>query len=586
MKPRFLNEMEEAFACQQHGIVNFNVEDRFFFPEKDIGPTNLTYFTSSYFTSIGYRTAIYSPSQGISELVPKSGQCQAIKGINSQGEPIAMFNGIRSLLQSKDEKWLVVVNYSERIAHATENGMVPSGENAVFSEILHSLGRDPRIAAGDSRLILITYSGLPDGLLVNSPAYRTIEVPLPSYEERLAFLRFLNGGGSQKAPLLARIEDDLSLEEIARQTKGMPLMDIEILFRAGKHYDRPISNRHIRRAKAAALKKLGRDILRLLEPKQGLESIAGLYTFKSFLEELVMRFKTGREDLPQSLILQGVPGVAKSASARALAGELGWPLVMPGTLHGPYVGQSEQNLERFITLVEQLLPVILFFDEVDQLIGRRETGPSGDSGTSQRMLARIYDWMGEGHMRGKIIILGATNRPDLLDPATLDRFGISIPFLRPGIEEFKELLPIMLDRFKREMSRDDEEFARETISDLMLSGRSFQEILLAAGRFADREAGSFGGRIKKEHIALAAANHIDREDPVEMEFIELIAISLAYSQDLLPWNDHNGLRQGAEVPERFLGLGVVESDGRLNTARLYQVLGEIKYQRYQQRMMR
>ena len=586
MKQEFLQEMDQAFACRQHAIIHMNVEDRFYSPEMGIGPTDLPFFLARYYAGKGYRIAIYSPSQGVRELIPDTGQCQAIKGINGQGDPTGVFNGLTRLMQNQTEKWLVIVNYPEHLAPGNENGMGRFGEGIAFCEIMHSLARDTRIALGQSRLVLICYSGLPDSLLVNSPSYKVIEAPLPDYDERLAFINFLNGNGGQDSSDLGEVDDNLDPEDMARQTKGMPLIEIEVLYRASKHHDRPISNRHIRRAKAVALKKLGRDLLRLIEHEQGLESIAGLHTFKAFLKYLVKRFKAGRRDLPQAQVWQGVPGVAKSASARAFAGELGWPLVMPGTLHGPYVGQSEQNTERFIALVEQLLPVVLFFDEVDQLIGKRETGPSGDSGTSQRMLARIYDWLGEGHMRGKIIIIGATNRPDLLDPATLDRFGISIPFLRPGREEIAELLPMMLDRFKRVMNQDDMEFARKTLSGLVVSGRSFQEILLAAGHFADMETGDFGSQIKQEHIALAAANHIDRENPVEMEFMELIAMSLTKSQDLLPWNDHNGLREGAEVPERFLGLGVVDPDGRLNTDRLHQVLGEIKYQRYQERMMR
>ena len=582
----FIDRIKEVFACLMHVILILNVEDRLYCPEMGIGPTSLPYFLASVFSKDGYRTAIYAPSQGVSELVPDTGQCQAIKGINGQGDPVAVFNGLRRLMQNPSEKWIILVNYPEHLAPGNENGMGSSGEGNGFSEIMHSLARDPRIASGECRLILITYSGMPDGLLVNSPAYRVIEVPLPDYKGRLGFIKFLIGSAGQNKPLLGTMDKNLSPEEMARQTKGMPLIEIEALFRASKHHGRPISNRHIRRAKAAALQKLGRERLRIAEPQLGLESIAGLRTVKAFFYDLVDRIKKGHTDLPQAILFEGVPGVAKSASVMALAAELRWVHVMPGALRGPYVGQSEQFVEHFISLVEQLLPVVLFFDEIDQILGQRGVGVSGDSGTSERILARLFEWLGQLHLRGKILIMAATNRPDILDPAILDRFGVSIPFIRPGSDEVAELIPMMLARFNRTMSQADIESAQESLSGLMLSGRSFQEILLAAGRFADKEAGSFGSQIRHKHIALAAANHIEREDPVELEFLELTALSLASSQDLLPWNDETGLREGAEVPERFLGLGVVESDGRLNSARLHQVLNELKVQRFNQKMMR
>ena len=60
--------------------------------------------------------------------------------------------------------------------------------------------------------------------------------------------------------------------------------------------------------------------------------------------------------------------------------------------------------------------------------------------------------MGSLQHRGQVVFLAATNRPDILDPALLDRFGVSIPFLKPGPEEMHELIPMLLSRFERKLA--------------------------------------------------------------------------------------------------------------------------------------
>ena len=73
-------------------------------------------FLASHFAGKGCRITIYSPSQGVRELIPENRQCQAMKGINGQGDPMAAFNDLKRLLKNPNEKWLVLVNYPEHLA--------------------------------------------------------------------------------------------------------------------------------------------------------------------------------------------------------------------------------------------------------------------------------------------------------------------------------------------------------------------------------------------------------------------------------------------------------------------------------------
>jgi len=68
MKPKFLNKIEEATAVNQHGILNFNTTDRYYWPEKGIGPSYLAYFLASYFREQGHHVAEFAPATGLIEL--------------------------------------------------------------------------------------------------------------------------------------------------------------------------------------------------------------------------------------------------------------------------------------------------------------------------------------------------------------------------------------------------------------------------------------------------------------------------------------------------------------------------------------
>lgn len=586
MKPQFLNQMEEAFAVRQHVILTLNTEDRFYFPEEEIGPSNLNYFLASYFSSHGYRVAQYEPTLGVRELSPSGGGSSALERLSARNDPVEILNGLTTLLRSPKEQWIVIVLHAERIAPRQGAGMASSQEGVAFAEILHTLALDDGIAKGPSRVALITYSSLPDDLIVRSRGYRLIDVGLPGEEERRAFIGFLRNLHSSGQSEIGELEPELDPEQLVRITGGMPLSGIEAAFRAAGHFSRPVARDRIKAIKARDIRNLAHDLLEVSEPQSGFEAVAGLGSIKSYFRHLMPQIRGGQTGVPQAILLQGVPGCGKSHLVKALACELNWPLLELRNVRSPYVGQSEMNLDHVIRVVEQLEPAILFFDEIDQSLGQRGTGVSGDSGTSERMLARIFNWLGALHLRGRVLFIGATNRPDILDPALLDRFGVSIPFFKPGAEELNELVPMLLTQFRRELDDISSAEVAQMLWQHGPTGRSVQEILISAGQCADRTLGRTGAAVGKDHVLWAIRDHVMREDPLEMEFIALVALSLSSFQSLLPWNGFDGMRQGAEIPQRFLEMGVVDHDGKINGRALQERLKELKRERHAERMMR
>ena len=575
MKPQLLVEMEEAFAVGQQVIFHFNTTDRFFWPEQQIGPVYLSFFLARLYAEKGYRIAQYSSATGLVELSPqtdkKDGRLQSLSG---QQEPAVVLNKIMGFLRDKNDKWLFLIHYAEHLSPANSAGIsasaVPGQIHA--TELLHMLSFDDSVISGLSRVAVISYGQMPSDLITRSNGYRMIQIDLPCYDERLAFIEFV-----LEKKLFAGLDEKLTPDYLANITAGMPLIEIERLFRAAAHNNKAVCRAQVKVAKARAIRKLTGDLLQVLEPEETLEQVAGLRHVKDFIKRLAPQLKKFQKGVPQSLLLNGIPGCGKSFVVGALANFLGWVLIEFRTIRGPYVGQSEQQLEHVIRVAEQFEPSIVFFDEIDQFIGQRATGASGDSGTSERMLARIFSWIGSMKHRGKILFVGASNRPDLLDPAMIDRFRVSIPVLYPSRHDILELLPILLGRFDRRFLDDVVlKDVAAILARIQPTGRSLQEILIQAGLRADNDTGKIGGPIGMKHLMDAAEDYLPSEDPLEMDFIGLTSLAMCSANSFLPWMQIDGLRPDAEIPQNLITEQIVdEKSGRLDRMKLHQKIREL-----------
>jgi hypothetical protein len=577
MKPKFIDEMDEAFAIGQHVVFHFNTTDRFFWPEEGIGPVYLSFLLAWLYCKKGYRTAQYSAAAGLIELQPPSDKKVAddkLKGLSGQKEPADILNKMITFLRSKKEKWLFLIHYGEHLSPANSIGIsassVPGQIHA--TELLHKLSLDDGIISGPSRVAIITYGQMPSELITHSNGYRMIQIDLPCLEERRVFIEFL-----VKENVFGQVDENLSVEHLATITSGMPLVEIEKLFRGAAYHKRPVCRDQVKVAKARAIRQFTGDLLEVSEPEETIDEVAGLHHIKEFFKRLAPQLGQAQKGVPQSILINGIPGCGKSFVVSALANYLGWVLIQFRTIRGPYVGQSEQQLERVIRVAEQFEPSIIFFDEIDQFIGQRGSGASGDSGTSERMLARILSWIGSMKHRGKILFIGASNRPDLLDPAMMDRFRVSIPVLYPSSDDIVELLPILLNRFERQFSEDVcIKDAAGILAQIQPTGRSLQEILIQAGFRADSEADQIGSLIGKKHLMQAAEDYLPSEDPLEIEFIGLTSLSMCSANSFLPWMGMDGLRPNAVIPENLVEEKIVDSNtGRLDRIRLHQKINEL-----------
>jgi transitional endoplasmic reticulum ATPase len=146
---------------------------------------------------------------------------------------------------------------------------------------------------------------------------------------------------------------------------------------------------------------------------------------------------------PKGILLYGPPGVGKTLLAKALANEIGAYFI---AINGPeimskYYGESEQRLREIFEEAEKNAPSIIFIDEIDAIAPRREE-VTGE--VEKRVVAQLLTLMDGLKERGKVIVIGATNRPEALDPALRrpGRFDREIEIRPPDKRARKEILQV------------------------------------------------------------------------------------------------------------------------------------------------
>ncbi|MCC7562514.1 MAG: CDC48 family AAA ATPase, partial [Methanobrevibacter arboriphilus] len=146
---------------------------------------------------------------------------------------------------------------------------------------------------------------------------------------------------------------------------------------------------------------------------------------------------------PKGVLMHGPPGTGKTLLAKAVASESDAHFIL---INGPeimskYVGGSEENLREFFEEAEENSPSIIFIDELDAIAPKREE-TQGE--VERRTVAQLLTLMDGLKSRGQVVVIGATNRPDSLDPALRrpGRFDREIEIGVPDSEERKEVMEI------------------------------------------------------------------------------------------------------------------------------------------------
>ncbi|UHQ95375.1 AAA family ATPase [Haloterrigena alkaliphila] len=187
------------------------------------------------------------------------------------------------------------------------------------------------------------------------------------------------------------------------------------------------------------------------EPTSGVtyEDIGGLDEELELVREMIELplsepelFRRLGVDPPSGVLLYGPPGTGKTLIARAVANEVdaNFETVSGPEIMSKYKGESEERLREVFERAEENAPTIIFFDEIDSIAGQRDD--EGDA--ENRIVGQLLTLMDGLDARGEVIVIGATNRVDTIDPALRrgGRFDREIQIGVPDAEGRKEILEV------------------------------------------------------------------------------------------------------------------------------------------------
>src|SRR6201995_443600 len=175
------------------------------------------------------------------------------------------------------------------------------------------------------------------------------------------------------------------------------------------------------------------------------EAVEELQEIKEFLEA-PGKFQAMGAKIPKGVLLYGPPGTGKTLLARAVAGEAGVPFysISGSDFVEMFVGVGASRVRDLFEQAKQNAPCIIFVDEIDAVGRQRGAGLGGGHDEREQTLNQLLVEMDGFDARGGIILIAATNRPDILDPAPLrpGRFDRQIVVDRPDREGRKKILEV------------------------------------------------------------------------------------------------------------------------------------------------
>jgi transitional endoplasmic reticulum ATPase len=355
---------------------------------------------------------------------------------------------------------------------------------------------------------------------------REIEINIPNRNGRLEILQIHTRG----MPL----DDDVDLERLADLTHGYAGADLAALCKeAAMHSLRRILPDLDLESESIPIEVLNKinveradffDALREMQPSAMREvliespnlhwdEIGGLVESKTELREAVeWPLKYGEvfdymdAQTPRGVLLYGPPGTGKTMLAKAVATESEANFI---NVKGPeflskWVGESEKAVRETFRKARTASPCIIFMDEIDSIASIR--GGSSDSHVTERVISQLLTEMDGLESLNNVVVIAATNRPDMIDPALLrpGRFDRLVHVPTPDLDARRAILEI---HSKKKPLGDDvklDELAKKTegYSGADLSALVNEAIMLAIRDFVSKGEDITSDKLKKEKIGM------------------------------------------------------------------------------------
>ena len=260
----------------------------------------------------------------------------------------------------------------------------------------------------------------------------------------------------------------------------------------------------------AKMMNFGKSRARMTDPESAkkvtFKDVAGLKEEKEELEEIVDFLKSPKKyidlgaRIPKGVILTGPPGTGKTLLAKAVAGEAGVPFfsISGSDFVEMFVGVGASRVRDLFEDGKKNAPCIIFIDEIDAVARRRGTGMGGGHDEREQTLNQLLVEMDGFGVNEGIIVMAATNRVDILDPAILrpGRFDRKVLVGRPDIQGRKEILNV---HCRNKALGDDVNIDTIAQTTAGFSGADLENLMNEAAIFAARNNRKFITQPDIEH---------------------------------------------------------------------------------------
>jgi hypothetical protein len=452
--PPWAHELALAYESGAHGqfVLYGNVSDRFPLAGRLVGLTR--YLDAQLLTGFDL-VFLYDPGNGLSVLrgAERLQDWPAMKELGpwprdprDAVEVVSRYlrfrANLRALGRGDDLHVACILRGADQVLPSNRQG---GFEVASLASLVRDWASEPPFAdlAFASFLIADNLNDL-HPQVANNPRVARVRVPLPDttvLQSALAQLRV-----DHPAAFDPQSSDSAAAESLG----GVSIAALQSLVRSRAHERKVLGAADWVRTKKALVENDAGDLIEFIESKKTLEQYHAQPALKAWLrQDIALWQASDLRALPMGYIFCGPVGTGKTYLVECLAGEAQVPVVKLKNFRDRWVGSSEGNLEKIFRLIRALGRCIVFIDEADQTLGKRDSG-SGDSGLSGRLYSMIAQEMSDSGNRGRLMWILASSRPDLIevDLKRPGRIDVKIPLLpTTTVEESGALLRALLKRF-------------------------------------------------------------------------------------------------------------------------------------------
>lgn len=543
----------------------------------------------------------YNPSTGVKfrKREQRVANLEDLIGLTDNDKVLA---GLEKMLRTTDGVALIL-DYAEMVAPRGDSSFLTDADRRSIIT-LHRWSLERAFENADNVVVMVAEQ-LPmlAEKLVSNPRITAVEVPLPDDDDRARLVRRLEPDASShdveklaahsaglKVVQIRGIllpgedsrEDELEREQailrqlpsptskeaktkarkLAHMTSGWTpkeageylrqVHELDIDLDGGGRYDEVLAL--LAQRKREILEKECFGLIEFVEPAHDFSVVGGMDTVKQELMQVAANIKEGAlRRVPMGLLFVGPMGTGKTFVAEAFARSSGLTAIKLKNFRSKWVGATEGNLEKILSVVKAIGNVLVIIDEGDRAFGSGGASSESDGGTSSRVVARIKEFMSDTSNRGRVLFVLMTNRPDKMDIdiKRAGRLDKKIPFFYAS--EPEDVEPVLTAQLRRHRVAHDLEFPRDSErSSARLVGYSnadIEAVVLAANDAAE----AAGERVTPERFSRAVDDYLPSRDASMLEYMELLAVFESSSRSMLP--------------KRFRDIGLDELQSRLRALR-------------------